>query len=125
MDMNILIVDDKSSVRSALEQHLGKLGFDQISQARDGARGWEMLNTTTPAFDLVISDLEMPGMNGLELLRSVRCSPTLGSLSFIIATTVQDRDVILEILALGIDAYITKPFNHKDLALKLKQAGIL
>lgn len=123
--MNILIVDDKASVRSAMAGILRNFGLTRITQAVDGEAAWDLLNTDETAFDLVISDLEMPGMTGMELLRAVRGSHRFSRLPFIMSTTVSDRKVILETMRLGVQAYIVKPFDSPTIELKLKQAGIL
>lgn len=123
--MNILIVDDKASVRSAMAKILEGLGLSDIMHAVDGEAAWDLLNTEEVSVDLVISDLEMPGMTGIELLRAIRGADRLSRLPFIMATTVSDRHVILETMRLGIQAYIVKPFDSPTIELKLKQAGIL
>ncbi|MCG8566922.1 MAG: response regulator [Desulfobacterales bacterium] len=124
--MKILIVDDKPAVRSSLMGILTQLGFTRVLQARDGLVAWDILNGPgeNGGVDLVISDLEMPGMNGLELLRHIRSDARFSALPFIMATTVRDRDLILDIMKLGIQAYISKPFNHDMVEIKLKQAGL-
>lgn len=123
--MNILIVDDKAAIRSAMADCLAQLGLDRVSEATDGEEAWALLSAGEQSFDLVISDLEMPKMTGLDLLRAVRNSKDLFRMPFIMATTVSDRQVILETMTLGVQAYIIKPFDTPTIELKLKQAGIL
>jgi len=121
--VKILIVDDKASVRTAMKTILVNLGFFDITEALDGEDAWYRVNDE--AFDLIVSDMEMPGMTGLELLRAVRTSPELEHTPFIMATTVTKKQIILETMRLGIQAYIIKPFDAEMVELKLKQAGIL
>ncbi len=128
--MNILIVDDKAAIRKAMRKILRDLGFSRITESGDGEDAWRRLNEPLGQsggrlFDLVVSDMEMPGMTGLELLRAVRSSPDLKNTPFIMATTVTARQIILETMRLGIQAYIIKPFDAEMVELKLKQAGIL
>lgn len=121
--MKILIVDDKASIRAAMKTILVHLGLSDITEAVDGEDAWCRINDE--AFDLIVSDMEMPGMTGLELLRAVRTDPDVGHTPFIMATTVTERQIILETMRLGIQAYIIKPFDAEMVELKLKQAGIL
>lgn len=128
--MKILIVDDKASIRSAMKKILAGLGFSDITQAVDGQQAWDTLEdgfkkTDQLPFDLIISDMEMPKMSGLELLRAVRGHDVFRAIPFIMATTVTAREVIIQTMCLGVQAYIIKPFNSAVVELKLKQAGIL
>lgn len=128
--MKILIVDDKASIRSAMLKILVGLGFSDITQAVDGQQAWDILEdgylkTGNLIFDLIISDMEMPKMSGLELLGSVRGHEKYKDIPFIMATTVTAKEIILQTMCLGVQAYIIKPFNSAVVELKLKQAGIL
>lgn len=128
--MRILIVDDKASMRAAMKNIMAGLGLTDITEAIDGEDGWYKINDEyrkkgTHTFDLIVSDMEMPKMSGLELLRAVRASHDIRDTPFIMATTVTARQIILETMRLGVQAYIIKPFNASMVELKLKQAGIL
>jgi two-component system chemotaxis response regulator CheY len=128
--MKILIVDDKASIRSAMKKILGNFGFSDIAEAVDGEDAWYQINTafkkgSDHMFELIVSDLEMPNMSGLELLRAIRSSSDVKDTRFIMSTTVTAKQIILETMRLGIQAYIIKPFDAPMVALKLKQAGIL
>lgn len=128
--MKILIVDDKASIRSAMKNILVSLGLIDITEAVDGEEAWykikdEFRKGENRAFDLIVSDMEMPKMSGLELLRAVRSNDDMQDTPFIMATTVTARQIILETMRLGVQAYIIKPFDASMVELKLKQAGIL
>lgn len=136
--MKILIVDDKAPVRLAMVKILNQLEFKDITQAVDGEDAWYKINASIKGdsdqvadqkidqkFDVVISDLEMPKMTGLELLRKVRSSQDVKDMVFIMATTVTAKQIIIETMRLGIQAYIVKPFDLPMVEFKLKQAGIL
>lgn len=128
--MKILLVDDKASVRTAMVNILLSLGFNDVTHAVDGEDAWEKLKETmggktVQPFELVISDLEMPKMSGMELLRAVRLEPETSHTPFIMATTVTEKEVIIETMRLGVQAYIIKPFDRQTVEFKLKQAGVL
>ncbi|MCD4720892.1 MAG: response regulator [Desulfobacula sp.] len=128
--MKILIVDDKASIRAAMKNILAGLGLVDITEAVDGEEAWFKINDEfrkgeAYAFELIVSDMEMPKMSGLELLRAVRNSNDIKDTPFIMATTVTAKQIILETMRLGVQAYIIKPFDAPMVELKLKQAGIL
>ena len=128
--MRILLVDDKASMRSAMKKILNQLGFHDITQAIDGEEAWSKIkdvlyNDPDQLFDLIVSDMEMPRMSGLELLRAIRNSEDIKEIPFIMATTITAKQIILETMRLGVQAYIIKPFDYPMVEFKLKQAGIL
>jgi len=128
--MKILLVDDKASIRLAMRKILKNLGMTNITEAIDGEDAWHEINNAylkgeDSVYDLIVSDMEMPKMTGLELLRAVRSSNTVKQTPFIMATTVTAKQIILETMRLGVQAYIIKPFDEPMVELKLKQAGIL
>lgn len=128
--MKILIVDDKTSIRSEMKRILISLGFSDISEAVDGEDAWYKIKDRADQeldqnFDLIVSDMEMPNMSGLELLGAVRSDQRMKHLAFIMATTVTAKHIILQTMRLGVQAYIIKPFDKPMVEFKLKQAGIL
>ncbi|HKK90583.1 MAG TPA: response regulator [Desulfobacteraceae bacterium] len=128
--MKLLVVDDKASIRSEMKKILHKLDFQDITEASDGNDAWfklkaEFEGTVPEKYDLIISDMEMPEMSGLELLQAVRKDEQLKDTPFIMVTTVNTKDVILKTMKLGIKGYIIKPFNLQSVAAKLAQAGLL
>jgi two-component system chemotaxis response regulator CheY len=128
--MKVLLVDDKASIRGAMKQILVGLGLTDITEAVDGEEAWQKINaqdyrTADTRFELIVSDMEMPRMSGLELLKAVRENDSTKHTPFIMATTVTAKHIILETMRLGVQAYIIKPFNSSMVELKLKQAGVL
>ncbi len=128
--MKILLVDDKASIRRAMRTILVNLGMTDITEAVDGEEAWHEVNNAFIkgddfSYDLIVSDMEMPKMTGLELLRAVRNSDELKRTPFIMATTVTAKQIIIETMRLGVQAYIIKPFDAPMVELKLKQAGVL
>ena len=126
--MKLLIVEDKAAVRSQMKKILTELKFDDITEAVDGNDAWFKLKAEFEGepkdnYDLVISDMEMPEMSGLELLEAVRADRELKELPFIMVTAVNTKDVILKTMKLGIKGYIIKPFTFETVRAKLVQAG--
>jgi two-component system chemotaxis response regulator CheY len=128
--MKFLVVDDKAAVRSTMVDILARLGFNDVTEAVDGSDAWfklkaEFEGVKPEKFDLVISDMEMPGMSGLDLLKAVRGDSNLKEIPFIMVTSINTKDSILAIMKLGIKAYIIKPFTKESVTAKLVQAGFL
>ncbi len=128
--MKVLVVDDKDSVRRAMVDILTSLGFNDLTEATDGSDAWfqikaEFEGEEKERFDLVISDMEMPEMSGLDLLKAIRADADVKETPVIMVTTVNTKDVILETMKLGISAYIIKPFTKDSVEEKIKKAGFL
>jgi len=119
-DSKILLVDDMISVRTVIADMLGSLGFQNILVASNGADAWEAIQNGEPPFDLVISDLNMPKTNGMDLLIRLRAADRFKALPFLMMSAAFDEQSILKAIKSGADHYLVKPFNPEDLALKLK-----
>lgn len=102
---------------------LGQLGFSNVSEADDGATAWPMLEAAvdTPApFGLVVSDWNMPVMQGIELLKKVRAHEKMKNLPFILVTAEADQKNIVEAIQAGVSNYVVKPFSPATLQEKLQ-----
>lgn len=108
----ILTVDDSPSVRQMIKIVLGPAGYDVI-EAGDGAEGLEKIRSTP--VNLVITDLNMPLMNGLELIRSVRGLPSMVGVPIVFLTTESDPATKQEAKSAGATGWITKPFKPEQL----------
>ncbi len=117
MRPRILVVDDEPSIRTVLKAHLSREGHD-VSTASDGAEAVSAL--TGAPFDLVISDLKMPGMSGLELL--AWCTREQPGLPVVLITAHGTVDTAVEALKLGAQDFITKPFDLEELRLAVEKA---
>jgi len=115
----ILLIDDNEEIRKYLKDILGEIY--QIYEAADGATGFEYVKKYSP--DLVISDIIMPGLSGVELCQRVKDDPVLNHILIILLTSSSATDVKLKGIEVGADDYITKPFD-KDL-LTARVANIL
>ncbi|AIN59583.1 two-component system chemotaxis response regulator CheY [Pseudomonas sp. TE6288] len=115
-DMKILIVDDFSTMRRIIKNLLRDLGFTNVKEADDGNTALPML--TSEHFDFLVTDWNMPGMTGIDLLRAVRADERLKHLPVLMVTAEAKREQIIEAAQAGVNGYVVKPFTA--LALKEK-----
>ncbi|MFN0060197.1 MAG: response regulator [Planctomycetota bacterium] len=111
----ILIVDDDASIRRILSTTLKKRTV--ILEAADGAQALEIVPKAQPEF--IVTDLNMPRMNGLELLREVRRSSFGASIPVLVLTSNGEEEILVEAFQLGADDYVMKPFSIKELTLRI------
>lgn len=116
-NMKILIVDDFSTMRRIIKNLLRDLGFNNTHEADDGNTAWPMLRSGN--FDFLVTDWNMPGMQGIDLLRAVRADPQLCSLPVLLVTAEARRDQIVLAAEAGVNGYIVKPFTAQTLKEKL------
>jgi two-component system, sensor histidine kinase and response regulator len=107
--LHVLVVDDYQHMRMALKNILAELGFSNIHQASSGAEAKRILQEAPIA--VVISDWNMPGMSGLQLLEWVRADERLRKLPFMLVTTEATREQIRAAIAAGVSEYLIKPFT--------------
>jgi two-component system, OmpR family, KDP operon response regulator KdpE len=113
----LLIVDDEPSIRWALHQTLQAMGF-QVSEATSGEQAIALVRTVR--YDAVLMDINMPGMNGVQACQEIRkLMPMLGILMLTVKDTEEDK---IEALDAGADDYVTKPFNVRELAARIRAA---
>jgi len=116
-EMRILVVEDFSTMRRIIRNLLGDLGYRYISEADDGLAALPMLHNQH--FDFVITDLLMPHMSGLELLRAIRADRKLCHIPVLIITADAKREQIIEAAQAGVNGYIVKPFTAAMLESKI------
>lgn len=121
MDMNILAVDDSGTMRVMFRQYLEKAGFTKISLAVNGVDALEKLENEGP-FDLIISDWNMPTMDGLELLKEVRKREALKAIPFIMATAQGDKTQQEVAREAGSNGHVPKPFDEVELKNAIEKA---
>ena len=115
MDMNILIVDDSSVMRKILERSLRQAvpnGIEQVVEAGDGAEALAKLDAGP--IQLIFSDINMPNMNGLDFLRSMKETPHK-DLPVIMVTTEGGEKTVMEAISLGAKGFIRKPFTPQQM----------
>ncbi|GBR26718.1 response regulator [Gluconobacter japonicus] len=104
-----LIVDDQTSIRQVLANSLAEIGFTHIAQRKDGKDALEYLEQNPT--HLVISDFNMPVMDGLALLRAVRSNPKTQKVAFIILTSEASRELVQEAVKAGVNNFLAKPYT--------------
>jgi len=117
--MKILVVDDFSTMRRIIKNLLRDLGFNNTAEADDGTTALPMLQNGN--FDLLVTDWNMPGMQGIDLLKAVRADPKLVKLPVLMVTAESKRDQIVEAAQAGVNGYIVKPFTAITLKEKLEK----
>lgn len=118
-DMKILIVDDFSTMRRIIKNLLRDLGFTNTSEADDGQTALPMLQTGN--FDFLVTDWNMPGMTGIELLKAVRADARLKDMPILMVTAEAKRDQIVEAAQAGVNGYVVKPFTAAVLKEKIEK----
>lgn len=117
--LKVLIVDDQNSVRQMTRITLEELGIRTIHEAENGKDAFQ--TATLQPIDLIISDYNMPEMDGLALLRAVRGHQALRKLPFILLTGRGDRELVVKAAQAGVNNYLVKPFTTPILREKIEQ----
>ena len=115
--MKILIVDDFSTMRRIIKNLLRDLGFTNTDEADDGQTALPKLQAG--GFDFLITDWNMPGMQGIDLLKAVRADPELKELPVLMVTAESKREQIVEAAQAGVNGYVVKPFTAQTLKEKI------
>jgi two-component system, chemotaxis family, chemotaxis protein CheY len=115
--MKFLVVDDFSTMRRIVKGLLGELGYTDVTEADDGNTALPLLKSGE--FDFLITDWNMPGMPGLELLKAVRSDAKLAKLPVLMLTAEAKREQIIEAAQAGVSGYVIKPFTADTLKEKI------
>ncbi|CAM3167283.1 chemotaxis protein CheY [Pseudomonas plecoglossicida] len=118
-DMKILIVDDFSTMRRIIKNLLRDLGFTNTDEADDGITALPMLESGH--YDFLVTDWNMPGMSGIDLLRKVRAHERLKGMPVLMVTAEAKRDQIIEAAQAGVNGYVVKPFTAQVLKEKIEK----
>ncbi len=114
----ILFVEDSPTMRRIIANSLRQVGFDEIIEAENGVDALEKLEGKE--VDLVVTDWNMPEMNGAELVKTLREMPSYAEVPIIMITTRGMKDDVMTAMKLGVNGYIVKPFTPEILQEKLK-----
>jgi two-component system chemotaxis response regulator CheY len=120
----ILIVDDMNTMRKIVKSMMLKLGCSDITEADDGIPAWELIinaQAMGKPFGLVLSDWNMPGMNGLDLLKKVRADEKVKKTPFLMITAEGEQGNVLIAVKAGVSNFVVKPFSQQVLEEKIKK----
>jgi len=117
--IKVMVVDDQASMRAMIRRTLQDLGFKDV---RDKPSAGEALSAVrSDRVHLIISDYNMPEMDGLQLLKEVRGDPVIGKTVFIMLTGSSDKELVQQAAALGVNNYVVKPFAPAALKEKIER----
>ena len=116
-DMKFLVVDDFSTMRRIIKNLLNDLGYQNVQEADDGQTALPILQAG--GIDFLVTDWNMPGMPGLDLLKAVRSDPKLAKLPVLMLTAEAKREQIIEAAQAGVNGYVIKPFTAVTLKEKI------
>jgi two-component system chemotaxis response regulator CheY len=117
--MNFLVVDDFSTMRRIIKSVLHEMGYADVTEADDGNTALPLLKAGN--FEFLITDWNMPGMTGLELLKQVRADPRLAKMPVLLLTAEAKREQIVEAAQAGVSGYVIKPFTPVTLKEKIEK----
>ncbi len=116
-NMKILVVDDFSTMRRIVKNLLRQIGYTNIEEAEDGAQAYSKLKNG--GFSFVVSDWNMPNIDGLDLLKKVRSDPELKDLPILMVTAEAEKEKVITAIQAGVNNYIVKPFTGEVLKEKM------
>jgi len=116
--LKLVVVDDSSTMRRIIKNTLARLGYKDVLEGEDGVKGWEVLDAN-PDVGMLITDWNMPEMNGLELVKKTRADERFKDLPIIMVTTEGGKAEVITALKAGVNNYIVKPFTPQVLKEKL------
>jgi response regulator RpfG family c-di-GMP phosphodiesterase len=117
-DRLVLVVDDSITVRSLVSRSLKEAGF-RVMEAENGRAALRLLKESRP--DIILSDIDMPEMNGEAFCRAVHKDPGLASIPFVVMSSNDQRPIMRRMLRIGADSYIVKPFNIEQLVITVEK----
>jgi len=117
--LKLLVVDDSSTMRRIIKNTLARIGHKDVLEAEHGLEAWKIMQEN-PDIDVLITDWNMPEMNGLELVKKVRAESKYDDLPIIMVTTEGGKKEVITALKAGVNNYIVKPFTPQVLKEKLE-----
>jgi two-component system chemotaxis response regulator CheY len=113
------VVDDFLTMRRIVRNLLKQLGYENIAEAEDGDQAYVKLKSG--GFGFVVSDWNMPNLDGLGLIRKVRSDPELKELPFLMVTAEAEKEKVIEAIRAGVSNYVVKPFTAEILKEKIEK----
>ena len=123
-DMKILIVDDVPNVLTKMRIILRNIGFRRIDEASNGEQAWTWIQTEFACDDpyqLVITDINMPKLNGVKLLDRIKSDPFLKKTPVLMVTTRDEMEIVLRAIQSGASNYLIKPFDEEKIKKKIME----
>jgi two-component system chemotaxis response regulator CheY len=117
--IRVLVVDDFPTMRRIVKNILKQIGFENIDEAENGKDAFKKLKSGD--YGLVVSDWNMPVMDGLEFLKNIRNDSQLKDIPFLMVTAEAEKEKVIEAIKAGVDNYIVKPFTGEVLKEKLEK----
>lgn len=117
LNMKLLVVDDFSTMRRIVKNLLKQIGYVHIEEAEDGVQALSKLKAGS--YDFIVSDWNMPNMDGLELLKNVRSDPQLKDIPVLMVTAEAEKEKVVAAIQAGVNNYIVKPFTGEVLKEKI------
>ena len=117
-DINVLVVDDSSTMRRIVKGALAKSGFTKVTEAADGSEA--LVKCKEQQFDCVLTDWNMPEVDGLELTTKLRQHANYATVPIMMITTEGGKQDVIEALTKGVNSYIVKPFTPETLKAKME-----
>jgi two-component system chemotaxis response regulator CheY len=117
--MKILVVDDFSTMRRIVKNVLKQLGYDNVEEAEDGSQALSKLKNG--GYGFMVSDWNMPNMDGLDLLKSIRADAALKDLPILMVTAEAEKEKVITAIQAGVNSYIVKPFTAEIFSEKMEK----
>lgn len=119
LKMKILVVDDFATMRRIVKNILRQLGFENVDEAEDGQQAYGKLKTGN--YQFLVTDWNMPNLDGLGLLQKIRSDDELRKLPVLMVTAEQDKEKVVEAIKAGVNSYIVKPFTAEVMKEKMER----
>ncbi|MCM8529420.1 MAG: response regulator [Lentisphaeraceae bacterium] len=119
--MKVLLIDDSTTMRKIQRRALSTLGIEDVDEAANGREGVDKLQAENYGYNMVLLDMNMPEMGGMEVLKTVRADPKSNNIPIIMCTSVADKEQVMEAIKSGASNYVVKPFTPEDLQKKISK----
>ena len=119
LEKSILIVDDFEFARRICKNALKEIGMTNVTEASSGAAAMDALSKQT--HDLILTDYNMPGINGIEMVRKIKANEAIKDIPIIMITSDCTKSVLLEATEAGVQGFLNKPFTKEELSEKIER----
>ena len=121
-NLKFLVVDDSSAIQDLIVRTINRMGFSKVDVAKDVNQAWLKIENkfnNNDQYDFIVSDLNMPGPNGLEFLKQVRGTEQLKEIPFLLITTESEKTMVMKAVMSGVSEYVVKPFDFDTFSKKV------